>query len=82
MTALQIWSETIVCYSSLNDLLLHSKDWDYNDIPLNKVRNYRFISYFSTKAYVVCPQIDDSFDHPKQMLKLMDKKTGDFLPFH
>ena len=43
--------------------------------PLECVTENHF-SYFSTKSYVVGTRWDSSFEHPKHMFKLMDKKKN------
>ena len=39
-----------------------------------RVRNWKLLSYFSTKTYVVGTKWDGSFEHPKLMFENMDKK--------
>ena len=42
--------------------------------PQIRVRNEKLFSYFSTKTYFVGTHGDVSFEHPKHMFKLTDKK--------
>ena len=49
---------------------------DYIARTLDKRVHLKII--ITSKTYVVWPQLDSSFEHPKQMLKLMDKNIHNF----